>query len=314
MDGTAKRQFWTATEDATIRALYPHRSVNEIAGQLGRSKDAVKHRARKLEITADPSAGWTEEETAYLRENYATLTVAEVATALGRTPVAVQVRANILGLKNVHRSAMASLVPGYFREIDTPIKAYLLGLITADGCISRRNQLALALCEKDRELVELARDEIAPRARIASYFIRGYPQVAFKVQSAGLAADLASHGVVPAKTPITKWPDIPEKHEGSFLCGVSDGDGSLERRWVYHWTLTSGSYDFLVRVRERIAAHTGVKAGNHVYPDRGPGKSNTWRIAVTGMPVRALDAWMHRDVPGLARKRLPPLGQLELDI
>src|ERR1700680_1678336 len=88
LGGRAMRVYWTAADDAVIRALYPQHSVHEIARQLGRSKDAVKHRARKLRITASPAAGWTEEETAYLRENYATLTVEEDADALGRTKVA----------------------------------------------------------------------------------------------------------------------------------------------------------------------------------------------------------------------------------
>jgi hypothetical protein len=313
MRSAGQRRFWTAAEDGLIREQYSQCSVWEIATTLGRSKDSVKHRARKLGISESAADAWTPGDIAYLRERYAIQTAPEIAAALGRTANAIHVRANIEGLRSRHRAGMHSLVPGYFKVIDTPMKAYLLGLLTADGYVSDRGQVCLALAEKDMELVELARDSIAPAARLKRYKIRGFPNVVFKVQNAELAADLAAHGVVPCKSFITKWPGgLPAEHEGSYLCGVSDGDGSLERKWIYHWALTSGCHDFLQEVRARIFAQTGVTAGSHPYPDRR--KENTWKIAVTGMPVRALDAWMHRDVPGLARKRLPPEGQPELGI
>ncbi len=38
------------------------------------------------------------------------------------------------------------------------------------------------------------------------------------------------------------------------------------------------------------------------YEDRR--HEHAWSIVKSGKPVRALDEWIHRDVPGLARKRL----------
>ena len=87
---------------------------------------------------------------------------------------------------------------------------------------------------------------------------------------------------------------------------MSDGDGSLELKPIFHWSLVGGSHGFQTTLQERVMHHTGVKVGGP-YPDRR--KDNCWKVAVTGEPVRALDAWMHRDVPGLARKRLPLTSQ-----
>ena len=246
---------------------------------------------------------WTADEEQYLREHFAKAPAKEVAAAMGRSLAAVRVRAIKMGLPSHHRVAVNSLVPDYFQVIDTHMKAYLLGLLMADGCISASNQLALALSAKDIELVELLRDELAPAGRLKSYLTKeGKPMAVFKVQSPALAADLARHGVVQAKTLITRWPaDLPEHLDASFTCGYFDGDGSLLPKWVYRWTVVCGSTEFLEQMQERVRAHTGIKVGG-LYRDTR--HENAWSICATGEPVRVLDEWIHRDVPGLARKCL----------
>lgn len=222
---------------------------------------------------------------------------------MGRSVVAVRVRAGKLGLPSHHRAAINSLVPDYFRVIDSPVKAYLLGLLMADGTVSRANQVVLALSAKDVEVVELLRDELAPAGRIKSYLTKeGKTMMMFKVQSPALAADLARHGVVPAKTLVTRWPaEVPEHLEASFMCGYFDGDGSLLPKWLYRWTVVCGCPPFLEQMQERILAHTGVKVGG-LYRDTR--HENAWSICATGEPVRVLDEWTHRDGLGLARKHL----------
>ena len=151
--------------------------------------------------------------------------------------------------------------------------------------------------------MELLRDELAPGGRIGSYLTKeGRPMAVFKVQSPALAADLALHGVVPAKTLVTRWPStVPEHLEASYICGYFDGDGSLLPKWVWRWTVVCGSTPFLEEMQARIKAHTGIKVGG-LYQDTR--HENAWSICATGGPVRALDEWIHRDVPGLARKCL----------
>ena len=255
---------------------------------------------------------WTAEEVAYLRENYPKVPAKDIAAALGRSYTAVHQRAKIEGFKSLHRTGINSLVPDYFRVIDTPAKAYLLGLLMADGSVSKAGQLKLELHRKDRAIVEFARDQIAPGARIGEYTCRTSPMVRFMVSSPDLTADLARHGCVNAKTLITRWPDeVPAEHEGSFVCGYFDGDGSLQPKWIYRWAVTCGCMPFLTAMQDHAEAATGVRIGGPYVDKR---HEHAWSIVATGKPVRALDQWMHRDVPGLARKRLPVSGQMEMDI
>jgi hypothetical protein len=248
------------------------------------------------------STPWSEEEVSYLREFYEAKPAKEIAEHLGRSVNAVRLRARIEGLKSRHRAGVNSLVRDYFRTIDTPMKAYVLGLLTADAYVSRAGQLVLALHEKDRELVELVRDQVAPAARINTYTSRTSPMARFTISSPELVGDLARHGVVRAKSLITTWPDaLPPDLEGSYVCGYFDGDGSLRARPPYRWAVVSGSPQFLTEMQVKIGERIGVRAGG---PYRDRRHRACWSLVQTGEPVREIDAWLHRDVPGLARKRL----------
>ena len=245
---------------------------------------------------------WTEQDHAYLRENYTTMPVREIAAHLGRTEQGVHARASKLKLKSRHRAGVNSLVKDYFKVIDTPMKAWVLGLLAADGSMSKAGQLKLELHRKDLEIVEAVRDDMAPDARISFYKTRTTPMARFMISDPDLRADLASHGVVNAKSLITAWPSgLPDEFVNSFVCGYYDGDGSLGTRPLPRWTVVSGNPPFLEEMQARILEHTGIGVGG---PYRDIRHEHAWSIVKTGEPVRALDAWVHRDVPGLARKRL----------
>lgn len=245
---------------------------------------------------------WTAEEVDFLKANYASMRTREIAEQLGRSYNAVVLRARIEGVVSRHHSAMHSLVPGYFREIDTPEKAYLLGLLAADGAISDRHQVALALHEKDESLVAFARDCIAPGGRIGSYQTRTCRMATFKVQSEDLAADLARWGVTTRKSYTIEWPtSLEPAMQRCFLHGYFDGDGSLGTKPMPRWSIVTGCEPFLRAAQAFVLADTGIRAGGP-YQDRR--HKSAWSIVATGEPVRALDAWLQQDGLGLARKRL----------
>ena len=115
------------------------------------------------------------------------------------------------------------------------------------------------------------------------------------ISSPGLVADLAQHGVVNAKSLITKWPeDVPPELEGSFTCGYYDGDGSLGVKPIYRWSVISGNPEFLTVMQDHILARTGVKVGGPYVDKR---HDAAWSIVATGERVRALDAWVHGACP-----------------
>jgi hypothetical protein len=245
---------------------------------------------------------WSPEELAYLRENYTLVPAKDIAAHLGRSLNGIYQRANTEGLKSRHRMGVNSLVKDYFHAIDTPRKAWVLGLLAADGSISKTGQLKLELHEKDLEIVETVRSELAPDARISFYNTRTTPMARFMVADPQLISDLANHGVVNKKSLITRWPaELPARLENSYVCGYFDGDGSLGTKPTLRWAITSGTLTFLYALQEHIHAHTGLTVGGP-YADKR--HNSAWSIVSTGESVRVLDEWIHKDVPGLTRKRL----------
>lgn len=126
----------------------------------------------------------------------------------------------------------------YFKVIDRDDKAYFLGLLTADGCVSTRGEVILSLEQKDEAVVAAFRDAVAPDMPLrhrttTNKFSGGKPftlnTVGLAVYSIPMAAHLAAHGVLPRKSlAATAWEGPPELLAAYFR-GLIDGDG----HWHY---------------------------------------------------------------------------------
>lgn len=201
----------------------------------------------------------------------------------------------------------------YFQHIDSPVKAYVLGLLASDGCIQAQHYgISLEIHEKDIEIVELARNELAPLHEIKHRSDR--PAVRLGISSRQMKEDLIGLGVTPRKSLTLTYPGIPAEYDNSFILGCFDGDGSLsftkptnKHRRYPQWKLASGSRGFLLEVQRRIAINTGIAIGG---PYREGG---ILTLATNWGKVTPVDAWLHADMPGLTRKRLPcPSGMTVL--
>jgi hypothetical protein len=206
-------------------------------------------------------------------------------------------------------------VEDYFHRIDTPMKAYLLGLLAADGyvSVSRRRaeyKLGIKLHLDDAVLVHRARDEIAPSVNFT------YPKphyIRFEVCSQRMLSDLAIYGIVPRKTWNLPWPSaLPEAMAMPFILGYFDGDGTLiglkprpekgmHEPYLY-WQVV-GHYDFLLEMRKRIQLWAGVE----IAPPRLPHAftSFLYCIATSGEKAEALDNVLNMSGLGLPRKHIP---------
>lgn len=249
------------------------------------------------------------DDLAYLRLNYQILGPKQIAADLGRTHTAVRTMGNRLGLKSSFQLGAESVRHDYFAEASTPVEAYLLGLLAADGCVVDDGRISLELVDKDRELVELLRDQIAPAVRITERSTRTSDRVCLCVVSRKMAADLASYEVTPRKTFTLQWPQrLAPELEGSYICGAFDGDGTLalirdarSGNLYPRWELISASRDFMESVAASIRRNTDATAVGPYLPS---GRT-TWQIRANSANAEIVDRWIHADVPGLARKRIP---------
>jgi hypothetical protein len=119
----------------------------------------------------------------------------------------------------------------FFNAIDTEVKAYWLGMMAADGCISGRNALKLALACCGREHLARFRCALQSEHPIKEYSHLDRPRnqrrtiSSFVVVSAELTTALANQGVTPAKTWTLRWPEhLEDDLLRHYLRGYIDGD------------------------------------------------------------------------------------------
>lgn len=162
---------------------------------------------------------------------------------------------NILNKYGVERKTgvHSSCVENYFEVIDTPSKAYLLGFITADGSIIGKysSDCAIEVHNKDRAVIEFARNEINPSATITDCIADKKNNCRISFSSKKLCNDLIKYGVVPNKSKtITKVPEelIPTDLLRFYFRGLIDGDGCIHKDG--HISIYSGSYDFIANVQQ----------------------------------------------------------------
>jgi hypothetical protein len=117
----------------------------------------------------------------------------------------------------------------YFSQIDSAIKAYLLGFITADGnVLPKHHRVTIELAAKDQDLLRLIRDELVPGGAITIRRRRGFEYHTLAFVSRPMVADLAAFGITAAKSCILRWPDnLPEAYARPFILGLFDGDGFI---------------------------------------------------------------------------------------
>lgn len=212
-----------------------------------------------------------------------------------------------VGLSDKRRSQMDKVHHNYFHCIDRPIQAYVLGLLASDGNVaSDRPRIQFSVHEEDRILTETVRDELAPGSSILTPSCRDYRLAKVQFTSPIMHADLAMLGVIPRKSHTLTWPDsLPEAFVNSYLLGVLDGDGWItidKRKSTPHYIIgiISASSTFLERTAQEINAATDVPLAR-----LSPINQCAFTIRYGGRSAVLISQWLHRDLPGLARKRIP---------
>ncbi|KPU43444.1 hypothetical protein OXPF_28850 [Oxobacter pfennigii] len=142
---------------------------------------------------------------------------------------------------NTKRLNRYRLNENYFNKIDTERKAYILGLIYADGYVGDEHFNNIVLQLKDRELIQKVADEIEYDGEIRISKKGGFKnsQVGhvLNFSSKQMADDLRRIGLYPNKSlTVSNLPNIEESLIRHFIRGYFDGDGSivLSKHSSYH--------------------------------------------------------------------------------
>lgn len=140
--------------------------------------------------------------------------------------------------KQVNRKL--KLDENYFKTIDTEEKAYWLGFIMADGCISRTekngpyNRFEFNLKSEDKEHLEKFQKDLQSNYKIKEMekinYKRNFSSMIcnLRINSRKLVDSLIENEIYPNKTGKEVLPKtIPQELIRHFIRGYFDGDGSL---------------------------------------------------------------------------------------
>lgn len=143
--------------------------------------------------------------------------------------------------------------------------AYFLGLLSADGNVSR-NRITLSLCLKDSKLLTDFRQAIKSSHPITNYSkkMKGkeYPQKIFRFNSPHMCNILQKYGIIPKKSLKLTFPDITNEYITSFIRGYFDGDGSITITKSNNIFVTIlGTETFLLELKRQFNKTTNTTCG-----------------------------------------------------
>ena len=148
----------------------------------------------------------------------------------------------------------------YFDEIDTPNKAYILGILYADGTNDGSGHIALSLQERDIDILQKIQKEIGSNEPL-NY--RKFNQVNANwsnqwrmfINNKHIAHMLSMHGVVKNKTFVVEYPRwLDDSLHSHFIRGMIDGDGSISRNYIS----LCGTYDICYMTGEILKEKCGT--------------------------------------------------------
>lgn len=174
----------------------------------------------------------------------------------------------------------------YFKSIDTEDKAYFLGLMYADGSVSK-NTFYLKL--KDEDIIQKFKKYLKAEAEIKVI----NNQYSLTICRQSMCNDLINQGCYINKTSSIKFPSLDEKLLRHFIRGFYDGDGSLilnANKNHNCLNFTSGSLDFLQQLQDVLKDISITNGG--ISKERN---CKVWHLRYGGRQVHIILDWLYND-------------------
>ena len=295
--------------EARIMALYEQGATwARIMQESGRTEHTVSAVIKRNGGTLDRGGRLTDEQRTQIRSLYAGGKGApEIGLIIGCHSSAVYYVLNEAGIDRRERIACEN--PGYFDQIDSPDKAYWLGFIGADGCVTGLDhgnpRLQVKLARKDRDHLVLLHETLKATRPIRDHeeFSAGQmrPYSTLAVYSRQLADSLIAAGITPRKSATLQPWDGPATLMPHYWRGLVDGDGHIHinDRGVFTGLLGSEA------VAKAYAAWVNALIGTRVNATQKGQSRGAWSVQVGGtVRVLRLLAALYDDAPvTLSRKK-----------
>lgn len=262
--GVKKNHKYTQQQFEYMRDNYKYYSSRELAKQLNLPESVVSGVCNHYFKKREPL--YSSEDVDYLTVHYPNSTGSEIGKELGFTDRQIHYIARKSGL---HKRRQIN--HEYFNKIDTPEKAYFLGLIFADGWIcydelKSSYELGIELQSGDEYIIDkldtaLGGGNLRTHKDAKTTIICGHTGnvgniSGIRVFSKQIVLDLMSHGIEKNKSKKDKYPIVNDVLFFDFLRGYIDGDGCFysDRNYTY-MHITCASVSPLKYIQEILKKH-----------------------------------------------------------
>ena len=203
----------------------------------------------------------------------------------------------------------------YFDKIDNQNKAYLLGLLYADGCnCESYNNIVLQLQDRDGYIVEWMQAQLEYEGHISKLppdIPRHKANYRLSINDEYMSRRLVELGVVNNKSLVLKFPieeQCPLEFISHFIRGYFDGDGCINIYKNKCTTQIVGTREFLQGISD-IMDNLGIRHNIH-HPTQSR-ESNTFIIhtAANNSSYQFL-SWMYKDAEMKMKRKYEKYLQL----
>lgn len=182
---------------------------------------------------------------------------------------------SIAAMYSVHRTTIHKLLKdndidhqklkfdhSYFKNIDNQDKAYWLGFIMADGCVSMTHHAKLDIDLHIKDIDHLVKLHTALTSCNKVKITK--KKFCYSVHySKEICNDLIKLGCTPRKSKTLLFPDVEETLVRHLIRGYFDGDGNvyLNRRTKQIKVQMVGTYDFLINIQKYLGKEVKMQLG-----------------------------------------------------
>ena len=189
----------------------------------------------------------------------------------------------------------------FFDTIDTQEKAYFLGFLYADGCVSHNFlTLSLKLHQQDENILLRLKNLISPASSLK---IIDHKYVCLRVHRKHICQQLNQLGCTPRKSLTLKFPSpdqVPPNLLHHFVRGYSDGDGCIHFRQLkskrkdFAWTIVSTN-DFCQSLQQHLKNTLNVNC--HLKNCDPTNKNTITKTLTVGGSLQLMKVfnWMYQD-------------------
>ncbi|MFA5153415.1 MAG: hypothetical protein WC554_12700 [Clostridia bacterium] len=170
----------------------------------------------------------------YVKQNISSITIAKKFGVCTSSICRFLKKNNIEIRDPSHSKRKYKINENIFETIDTPEKAYWLGLLYADGChLPKKNEIRISLQEIDKEILDKLKEFLGYSGNLIFLnFKSKYPkwqnQYKLQITNKKISSDLLKHGFISDKTYKLEFPLFLEEYlQSHFIRGFFDGDGSI---------------------------------------------------------------------------------------